>query len=198
MQPKLKKLVDKGLLWQGSATVDKQHDHLASGSDRLDEVLGGGWQLSALHECQQHHHFTEQRIITPLLEQALARQKVVFWIAPPALVSAAGLVWQLAQSSLHVVITAQGQEAAWAFEQVLRSGAGIALFWGAQQGIDAGMVRRWYKAVQTGRQAGFVFTDIAQQPEARSYTNRVQLLANGCRLDVVKRRYGWPVMNVAL
>lgn len=198
MQPKLKKLVDKGLLWQGKATSGQQKDYLSTGSAQLDELLGGGWQLAGLHEIQRHYPFTEQGLLTPLLKQALSRQITVFWIAPPAVVSASGLAWQLSQQSLQVVINAKGNEAAWAFEQILQSGAGIAFLWQWQSEIDAGMVRRWYKAVQAGKQTGFIFTDIAHQPEARSYTNRVQLQPTVNRVDVVKRRYGWPVMNIDL
>lgn len=198
MQPKLKKLVDQGLLWQGKSHSSQHQSYLSSGSDKLDNVLGGGWQLSGLHELQRQCHFVEQRLLTPLLKQALVQQQTVFWINPPALVSASGLAWQLSQQSLHVVIKATDQEAAWAFEQVLQTGTGIALLWQQQQHINASTVRRWYKAVQTGRQAAFVLTDIAKQPEAKAYTNRIQLHQAAARADVVKRRYGWPVMNVDL
>lgn len=198
MQPKLKKLVDKGLLWQGRPSSGKQQEYLHSGSDVLDKQLGGGWQLDGLHECQRQNEFTEYRLIKPLLQQALVRQVPVFWINPPALVSAAGLSWQLAEPSLQIIVQAQQQNAAWAFEQVLKSGTGIALFWGSQEDIDANKVRRWYKAAQSGHQPGFVFTGIQSQPEARSYTNRIALQHGGVEVDIVKRRYGWPVQKISL
>lgn len=198
MQPKLKKLVDQGLLWQGNSRSNHHQLYLGSGSDALDDTLGGGWQLGGLHELQRPHHFIEQRVLAPLLKQAVARQQPVFWINPPALVSAAGLAWQLSQQSLHVVVRVNEKEAAWAFEQILQSGTAIAFLWQQQQHIDAATVRRWYKAIQVGRQLAFVLTDIAEQPEAKAYTNRLQFKSEGDRVDVIKRRYGWPVMNVAL
>ncbi|RUO76269.1 SulA-like SOS-response cell division inhibitor [Idiomarina seosinensis] len=198
MQPKLQQLVTKGLVWQGKPSSLQEHDYLPSGSQPLDEKLGGGWQLGGLHECQQQRPFTEQRLIVPLLNQALQRQLPVFWVAPPALLSAAGLTWQLCQSSYHVVIEASGLEAAWAFEQILLSGSGLALLWLPQQDTDAAMVRRWYKAAQSGLQAGFVFTGVQSQTEARAYTNRVLIQQQHNRLDIIKRRYGWPLHNVAL
>ncbi|MGM0525976.1 MAG: ImuA family protein [Pseudomonadota bacterium] len=198
MQPKLEQLVNKGLVWQGKPSFLQEHDHLRSGSQSLDEKLGGGWQLGGLHECQQQRPFTEQRLIVPLLNQALKRQLPVFWVAPPALPSAAGLTWQLSQSSYHVVIQAAGLEAAWAFEQILLSGSGLALLWLPQENTDAAMVRRWYKAAQSGLQTGFVFTDAEPQTEARAYTNRVLIQHKHNRVDIIKRRYGWPVNNVAL
>lgn len=198
MQPKLKKLVDQGLLWQGNSHSSQHQSYCGSGSETLDEILGGGWQLGGLHELQRPSHFIEQRLLVPLLNYALLQQQPVFWINPPALVSAAGLVWQLSQQSLHVVINTSEQEAAWAFEQILQSGTAVAFLWQQQQHINATTVRRWYKAAQTGKQLAFVLTDIAEQPEAKAYTNRLQLKAGSDHVDVIKRRYGWPVTNVAL
>lgn len=198
MQANLQQLVNKGLLWQGKQDSIQQQDYLRSGSKTLDKALGGGWQLGGLHELQREQPFSEQRLLTPILQQSLERQLPVFWINPPALVSAAGLCWQLAQSSYHIVVQAKGIEAAWAFEQILLSGTGTALLWLPQQDIDPTLVRRCYKAVQTGGQTGFILTDPAIEPEARAYTNRVQLNAAASHINIVKRRYSWPVSRVAL
>ncbi|WP_404400780.1 SulA-like SOS-response cell division inhibitor [Idiomarina seosinensis] len=198
MQPKLQQLVNKGLLWQGKQSVIQQQDYLRSGSERLDQALGGGWQLSGLHEIQRQQPFTEQRLLTPLLHQSVQRQLPVFWINPPALVSAAGLYWKLSQSSCHIVVKAKGLEAAWAFEQILLSGTGLALLWLPQQDIEPTLVRRCYKAALSGGQAGFVLTGAAGGPEARAYTNRILINAGATHINIVKRRYGWPVSDVAL
>lgn len=198
MQPQLKHLVEKGLLWQGKDSATQHREYLTTGSHALDEQLGGGWQQDGLHECQLSQPFTEQRLLKPLLKQAVTLQQPIFWITPPALLSAAGLAWQLTQSSRQIVVQATGQQAAWAFEQILQSGTGMAFLWAPAQALEASMVRRWYKAIQLGGLPGFVFTNVQKQEEARSYTNRLRLTDNGQRVAIIKRRYGWPVADIAL
>lgn len=198
MQAKLQQLVNKGLLWQADQSFAPAHRYFNTGYSSLDKVLGGGWQAAGLHEWQCQLSFTEQRLLLPLIEQTQQRQLPMFWINPPAQLSAAGLQWQLTGSACHIVVQGSVIEAAWAFEQILHSGVGLAVLWHAQHQDDATMVRRWHKAAQTGEQAGFVVTTASATSEARAYNSRLLLHSDGHRADILKRRYGWPLTGVQL
>ena len=198
MQPKLKQLVNKGLLWQGRQTHYQEQRFLSTGHPSLNELLGGGWQFDAVHEWQLDSPFIEQKLLWPLLEQLHEMNQPIFWLNPPALLSAAGLRWRLKQAdSLHIVLNTSANEAAWAFEQILQSGAGVAFLWQPESENQSSYVRRWQKAVQQSHQMGFVLTALEKTVEARAYTNRLHLHPNHT-VDVVKRRYGWPVNNISL
>lgn len=199
MNTQLHTLMQQGLIWHGQ-TTDSQATTLSSGFQQLDKVLGGGWQYPGLHEWQLQTPFSEQALLLPLIQQAVTqKQAAVFWINPPAWLSAAGLHSCGLNESMQVVIQTNAEKAAWAFEQVLQTRNALALGWFEQKTTTAQCVRRWYKAAQTG-QMGVVLSEPALTEEARAYSNRLRLRPSGTgvKLDLLKRKSGWPLENVAL
>lgn len=198
MQTQLQTLMQQGLIWHGQ-TTESQVATLSSGFSQLDKALGGGWQYPGLHEWQLETPFSEQTLLLPLIQQAVEQKQAVFWINPPAWLSAAGLHSCGLNESMQVVIQTNAEKAAWAFEQVLQTKSALALGWFEQKTTTAQCVRRWYKAAQTG-QMGVVLSEPALTEEARAYSNRLRLRLSGtgATLDLLKRKFGWPLENLAL
>ncbi|MRJ44246.1 SulA-like SOS-response cell division inhibitor [Idiomarina loihiensis] len=198
MQTKLQTLIQQGLVWHGQVT-DNQAATLSSGFSSLDTALGGGWQYPGLHEWQLPTPFSEQALLLPLIQHAVQQKLSVFWVNPPAWLSAAGLHHYGLNESMQVVVQTSAEKAAWAFEQILQTKNALALGWFAQKETTAQSVRRWYKAAQTG-QMGVVLSEPALNEEARAYSNRVRLKLgeSGVTLDILKRKVGWPLEGVVL
>jgi len=198
MQTKIQTIIQQGLIWHGQ-TTDTQAAALSTGFKQLDKVLGGGWQYPGLHEWQLQAPFSEQALLLPLVKQAVQHHQPVFWINPPAWLSAAGLHYYGLSKSMQIVIQTNAEKAAWAFEQVLQTKNALALGWFEQKTTTAQCVRRWYKASQTG-QMGVVLSEPTVNEEARAYSNRlrVKMTTTGVTLDLLKRKAGWPLENVAL
>lgn len=198
MQTKLQTLMRQGLIWHGQVT-DNRTAALSSGFQSLDTALGGGWQYPGLHEWQLPKAFSEQALLLPLVQQAVRQRQSVFWVNPPGWLSAAGLHHYGLHESMQVVIQTNPEKAAWAYEQVLQTKNSLVLGWFRQKITTAQCVRRWHKAAQTG-QMGVVLTEPALNEEARAYSNRVRLKFSeaGITLDLLKRKVGWPLENVAL
>ncbi|MDV6317335.1 ImuA family protein [Idiomarina sp. HP20-50] len=198
MQTKLQTLIKQGLIWHGQVE-GSQDTTLSTGFPALDKALGGGWQSPGLHEWQLQTPFSEQALLLPLIQQAVQQNHSVFWINPPAWLSAAGLHYYGLSESMQVVIQTSVDKAAWAFEQVLQTKNAVALGWFGQKNASAHCVRRWYKATQTG-QMGVVLSEPALTEEARAYSNRLRLKLSdtGVRVDLLKRKAGWPLENIGL
>lgn len=198
MQTKLQALIQQGVIWHGE-TTGSEAATLSTGFEQLDKILGGGWQYPGLHEWQLQHSFSEQKLLLPLIQQAVQQKQSVFWINPPAWLSAAGLHHYGLTGSMQVVIQTNPEKSVWAFEQVLKTKEALALGWFAQKTTTAQCVRRWYKAAQTG-QMGVVLTEPASNEEARAYSNRLRLKLSeaGITLDLLKRKAGWPLENIVL
>jgi cell division inhibitor SulA/protein ImuA len=191
---------------------------LPTGHAALDAQLpGGGWPVAGLTEvlCDalgvgevslllpalatvtRTPHAAGRDVTGAPVRSPLAGRGVL-WIAPPHLpyapaLAAAGL--ELAR--LAIVRPPHGEDAYWAAEQALRSGAcGAVLLWaGAARGTDSAeryrRLRRLQLAAQAGGACGFVISPaavaVAATPAALRL--RVQALPDG-RLEVslVKRR----------
>jgi cell division inhibitor SulA len=199
MQPNLQRLIEQGVVWQGQTKAEQTTGYVKTGFSKLDELLGGGWQTPGLHEWQLNDPFSEQRLLLPLAQQAIEQGLAVFWVNPPAQLSAAGLHYHELGNAMHIVVEAKQSDACWALEQILRTKNTMAFAWLSQKETTASNVRRWYKAAESG-QTGIVITEFSHNLEARPYSNRlkVRLTEGGFALDILKRKSGWPVENIEL
>lgn len=199
MQPHLQQLIDKGIVWQGQTKVAQANDYIKTGFPRLDDLLGGGWQSPGLHEWQLEAPFSEQRLLLPIAQQVIEQGLAVFWVNPPAQLSAASLIYHGLADAMHIVVEADEKDACWAFEQILQTKNTAAFVWLPQNETTSPKVRRWHKASESG-QMGVVITGCSQHAEARPYSNRlkVRLNENALCVDILKRRSGWPVENIKL
>ncbi len=199
MQPNLQRLIEKGVVWQGQTKAPQADHYIKTGFSKLDELLGGGWQTPGLHEWQLETPFSEQRLLLPLAQQAIEQGLAVFWVNPPAQLSAASLHYHDLADAMHVVVEAKASDACWALEQILQTKNTMAFAWLPQKETTSPKVRRWYKAADSG-QMGIVISGFSDHPEARPYSNRlkIRLTENGLALDILKRKSGWPVENIEL
>ncbi len=144
-------------VWRSARPIIRQVDGEPTGHAALDALLPqGGWPQHAITELLlPADGVGELSLLLPTLARLSQRAQAITVIAPPFVPYAPA--WQaagVALTHLHVV-QARADEAAWAFEQCLRSGAcGAVLGWITQS--DATVLRRLQLAADGGRSLGFV------------------------------------------
>lgn len=163
-------------IWRGRG--DASLPAVSTGHATLDAALpAGGWPLGALTEvlvpCDG---MGELSLVLPLLVRLTAEPREVVAIAAPYLVyppalAAAGVDCR----HMHRIQTRSEQDALWAAEQCLRSGAVAAvLCWPGK--ADDTALRRLQLAAEAGNAVGFIFRPgrFAARPSLASL--RVQLV----------------------
>ncbi|MCX9155336.1 translesion DNA synthesis-associated protein ImuA [Niveibacterium sp. 24ML] len=190
----LSDLLQRADLWRGDA-LGQVAEARSTGFEALDAVLpGGGWPQGALTELLLPSAglgggLGEVSLLMPALRALNADAGWVVLVAPPWLPQAAA--WQAAGQSLSrlLIVEAAGEDAAWASEQLLASGAVAALLsWLPDS--DARALRRLQLAMATRRTLAFVFRSEKQARAASPAPLRIALNAadSGLALQVVKRR----------
>lgn len=151
MSPLDQLLQGQPLLWRGNRHPVAQRS-APTGSAALDAFLpGGGWPLGALTELHSPGPGSgELSLLTPALARATGRGERVALVAPPVppyapALAAAGV----ALAQLWVVDAERGDDALWAAEQLLRSGAFAAVLAWLPQATPT-QLRRLQLAAETG------------------------------------------------
>jgi protein ImuA len=177
-------------LWQADQLATPALPACASGFEALDAQLpGGGWPAAGLTELLFDEPGCGE---IQLLAPALQRLAGAVWIAPPCPPYAPAL------HSLGVPIgrtiwvrPATEADAAWAAEQVLRSGCtGAVLWWSGARTLPA-TLRRLHLAAQEGNTPLFALRPLAARAQSSPAPLRLALEpAPGARLqiDLFKRR----------
>jgi protein ImuA len=140
------------MLWQGDQLATPALPACASGFPPLDaELPGGGWPASGLTELMLHEAGSgEVRLLAPALARLAAGSRELVWIAPPYPPYAPALdALGLPLARLVWVQPAGAADAAWAAEQVLRSGAAGAVLWWSHEALPA-TLRRLHLAALEG------------------------------------------------
>ena len=197
------------VLWRArdfasGSTLGRPVAAIATGFSSLDAVFeGGGWPRAGLTElfCPAPG-IGELGLVAPALaELSRADARWLAWIAPPFVpyppaLAAAGV--DLAKTLL--VTPSSSGEALWALEQALQTGACSAVLgWPCQ--IDFAQTRRLLLAARQGGTWGCLFRQVAAAREASAAELRLRLsprTEQRLRVDVLKRRGGWPVENIEL
>jgi len=191
VEPALARLRTSGALWQGDQLAVAPLPACPSGFAALDaELPGGGWPAAALSElllCEPG--CGEMRLLAPALAALSTRELV--WVAPPYPPYAPALQG-LGLPLARLVWLRPGSEAdaAWAAEQVLRSGAAGAVLWWSREALPA-TLRRLHLAAQEGSTPLFALRPWAQQHHSSPAPLRVGLEAvagDGLRVHLLKRR----------
>lgn len=187
-------------LWRG-----RQHPHgqrtAPTGNRRLDAFLpGGGWPLGSLTELlTPSPGCGEFSLVTPSLRKLTTEQHWVALVAPPLLPYPPALVRAgVALSHLLVVQPEQADDAAWAAEQLLRSGGFRAvLAW--LPDTTTTQLRRLQLAAEAGGDVwGLVYRPESAAGSASPAALRLHYQASdaarahGPRLQVIKCRGGNP------
>jgi protein ImuA len=176
-------------VWQADQLATPAQRACACGHPALDEQLpGGGWPAAGL---------TELLLPAPgcgeiqLLAPALRQFERTVWIAPPFPPYAPALC-ALGVATHHTIwVQPAGEaDAAWAAEQVLRSGsAGAVLWWGSEKTLPA-TLRRLHLAAQAGSTPLFALRPLAARAQSSPALLRLALqpVPDGVLIDVFKRR----------
>lgn len=206
MEGALDDLLRHPALWRGRERVHGAGGAatVATGFPVLDGCLpGGGWPLGAIAEIlHQAHGIGELSLLLPALASLARGGRWLAWIAPPWRIAAPALEARgIDPARLLVVRDCSPDEALWAGEQALRSGAcGAVLLWphamhGTRPGRRGGgfrQVRRLQLAAEAGHSLGVLFGDVGAASQASPAAVRLCLTARERHLqvEVLKSRGG--------
>jgi cell division inhibitor SulA/protein ImuA len=182
-------------VWRGGELENVVHATIATGHAALDEALpGGGWPMGTLSEVLHDGvGIGEVTFLCGALARACEGERMVAWINPPHLPYAPAI----AQAGVPldrclVVRPANREDALWAAEQALRSGAcGAVLFWLGQEGRNEyACLRRLQMAAEAGRSMAVFFRSTAAEKLSTPAHLRVVLAreAGVLSLRIPKRR----------
>ncbi|HLU13195.1 MAG TPA: translesion DNA synthesis-associated protein ImuA [Arenimonas sp.] len=178
-------------LWRGRPAEPAGPGREPTGHAALDAVLpGGGWPEGALTEVLiPADGIGELELLLPSLARISRAGRPVVWVQPPYLPYAPAL----ARAGLDLrriwVVEAGADQAAWALEQCLRSGAcGAVLGWPA--GLGDRQLRRLQVAAETGQCLGFLFRPLSAARNPSPAALRLQFEGEGLR--VLKCRGAQP------
>ena len=183
---------------------------IPTGFAALDARLpNAGWPLGALVEvlCRESG-IGELSLLLPALAELSRAQRWLAWIAPPHHIAIPALEARgVDPAQILLVRCASQNEALWAAEQALRSGAcGAVLLWlqaafsnGARRTDGFRALRRLQLAAEAGNSLGVVFRDGAAARGASPAALRLLLTPHqrGLQLSVLKSR-GGPRVTVCL
>lgn len=126
---------------------------------------------------------------------ARRRNRSFWW--PPYIPYAPGLLINgVDLTRLLLVHSRNEEESLWALEQVLSAGCGAALGW--PQALHRTALRRLQLAAERGGGVGFLLCRPRLVRESSPAALRLRVTAAGNKVDILKRRGGWPVEGVAL
>ncbi|HEY0961789.1 MAG TPA: translesion DNA synthesis-associated protein ImuA [Pseudomonadales bacterium] len=168
---------------------------LSTGWPALDHVLpDSGWPAAALTELLVGTSGAgELSLLMPTLRAICAAGKGIALIGAPYLPQARA--WEEAGIALErlLIIDAEGNDALWAAEQVLRSGeCGAVLLWGAAVGrvLNHRALQRLQLAANNGNALCFLYRPVAAETSPSPAPLRLRLAAQAgdLNLQVVKCR----------
>ena len=186
-------------VWRGGELENVVHGMVATGHAALDrELPGGGWPMGTLSEVLHDGvGIGEVTFLGGALARASEGERMVAWINPPHLPYAPAL----AQAGIPlerclVVRPANREDALWAAEQALRSGAcGAVLFWLGQEGRNEyACLRRLQMAAEAGRAMAVFFRPTTAEKLSTPAHLRVVLAREEGVLELrIPKRRGPPL-----
>jgi cell division inhibitor SulA len=193
--------------WRAKDWQQLQCQAEPSGFDALDALLPGqGWPQSSLVELLcPHWGMGELQLVLPLLKRMTKDNRWQLWLAPPFIPYAPAMQYQgIALEQTLVAETLERREWVWAMEQGLRSGACSLLLAWCHFPLKQQQLRRLQLAAEQGRCIGFIFlhpryaspNSGAALRLALQGQNHNQARLNTLRIDILKRRSGWPVTDI--
>lgn len=164
-------------VWRGGELEHASLPSIPTGHDALDrELPGGGWPSGTLTEVLHDGvGIGEVSFLSGSLARATEGDRLIAWVNPPHLPYAPSLAQSGIPLERCLVIRPRDKEdALWAAEQALRSGAcGAALLWLAHD--DYAWLRRLQMAAQAGRSLAVLYRSTAAQKLSTPAHLRVML-----------------------
>ena len=187
-------------VWRGGEFEHAPRITLPTGHAALDrELPGGGWPTATLSEVlHDGAGIGEVKLLAGSLARATKDERLIAWIDPPHLPYAPAI----AQSGVPlerclVVRPLSHEDALWAAEQALRSGAcGAVLFWPERQSrnVDYAWMRRLQMAAESGRAMAVLFRSTAASSLPTPAHLRIVLASEDGRLMLrIPKRRGPPL-----
>ena len=198
MKASVAELVQLPGVWRGGELEHARLPSIPTGHAALDaELPGGGWPTGTLSEVLHDGvGLGEVTLLSHALATATAGERLVAWIHPPHIPYAPAI----AQSGIPlarcvVVRPSDREDALWAAEQALKSGAcGAVLLWMERFAEEYAWLRRLQMAAQAGRSIAVLFRSTAAERHASPAHLRVVLERAGAGLDVrIPKRRGPPL-----
>lgn len=186
-------------VWRGGELERVEHPALATGHAALDrELPGGGWPTATLSEVlHDGAGIGEIHFLCGALARACENARMIAWVNPPHLPYAPALAqFGLALERCLVVRPANRDDAMWAAEQALRSGAcGAVLFWLGESN-DYAVLRRLQMAAEAGRSMAVLFRSTAAERSSTPAHLRVALARERGALKIrIPKRRGPPLVD---
>ncbi len=199
MKASVADLVQLSGVWRGGELEHAAQPPVATSHAALDAQLpGGGWPTGTLSEVlHDEAGIGEVTFLAGALARASARERMVAWIDPPHLPYAPALAQAgLALDRCLVVRPANREDALWAAEQALKSGAcGAVLLWLDEKGAvrrhdEYAWLRRLQMAAQSGRAMAVCYRSTAAERVSTPAHLRVVLSSQDgtLRIRIPKRR----------
>lgn len=185
-------------VWRGGELEHVSQPAVATGHAMLDQELpGGGWPSATLSEVLHDGvGIGEVSFLMGAAAKASEGERLIAWVNPPHLPYAPAL----AQSGIPlaqclVVRPANPEDALWAAEQALRSGAcGAAFLW--MQKDDYAWMRRLQMAAQAGRCMAVMLRSTAAERASTPAHLRVVVERDGAMLRIrIPKRRGPPLVK---
>lgn len=187
-------------VWRGGELDRSVHPVLPTGHAALDrELPGGGWPTGVLSEVlHDGAGLGEVTFLAKALARAAGGHRLLAWVSPPHLPYAPALAQAgLALEHCLVVRPATHEDALWAAEQVLRSGAcGALLFWVERlaRNVDYAWLRRLQIAAEAGRAMAVLYRSTAASVLPTPAHLRVALaIREGALHASIPKRRGPPL-----
>ncbi|MFW5825579.1 MAG: translesion DNA synthesis-associated protein ImuA [Marinobacter sp.] len=203
MSDLLNSLLDNARLWRGHRQPTRSPAPEQTGFEALDRQLDGlGWPRGALSECLlDAPGIGELQLILPLLRRMTERGQAVFWVNPPLTPYAPALAREgVDLEQLVVVQTDSHPDLLWTLENCLRSPVtGLVMAW--PETMAAREIRRLQLAAEAGQSTCILFRSRRQAGQSSPAALRLELLPDdrlGLRVNILKRRGGWPGQGCTL
>jgi cell division inhibitor SulA/protein ImuA len=195
MKATVAQLVQLPGVWRGGELEQAAHPVVATGHARLDaELPGGGWPMGTLSEVlHDGAGIGEVSFLAAALARASAGNRLVAWVNPPHLPYAPALAnLGLCLDRCLVVRPATAEDALWAAEQAMKSGAcGAVMLWmEPQRREEYAWLRRLQMSAETGRAMAVLFRSTAAERSSSPSHLRVVLSRepDGLKVRIPKRR----------
>jgi len=195
-------------VWRGGELERAPREVAPTGHAALDrELPGGGWPVGTLSEVLHDGvGIGEVGFLCGALAAASREGRLIAWIGAPHLPYAPALAAiGLALERCVVIEPAHREDALWAAEQSLRSGAcGAVLLWLANalpggdrsQGGDYAWLRRLQMAAEAGRSMAVLYRSTAAESASTPAHLRVVLSAAAGALELrIPKRRGPPLVQ---
>jgi len=187
-------------VWRGGELEHALHPVVATGHAALDaELPGGGWPVGTLSEVlHDGMGIGEVSFLMGALARAAGGSRLLAWVNPPYLPYAPALAQAgIALPLCLVVRPANREDALWAAEQALKSGAcGAVMLWMERFAEEYAWLRRLQMAAEAGRSMALLFRSTIAEKHSTPSHLRVVLSRDdeGLKVRIPKRR-GPPLIH---